>query len=230
MQNKSVAELLADLNTVDLQAPDKRWQAAEALGKLQRVPEYVAPALITALSSTFDALARSHAAESLGTLGDLRAVPALIHSLSDQYRLTRAYAARALGKLGDVLALEPLLRVMRSEDEFFGVRAEAAEALGKLCEGRNTDQCRRVRNALLAHRRAEQERHNRGEEEGRAVRVIGEVDRSLRRLGELLEQAEFQTREIELAAERGDRGKLREYAAALRNTLGEARSVVLGFA
>jgi HEAT repeat protein len=225
----SVHELLADLKQPDPGAPDKQWQAAQALGREKESGGKAVEALMEALGPTYGALARAHAAESLGNLGDGRAVPALMAALGDPYRLTRSYAARALGKLGDVQAIGKLLKTMES-DEFFGVRAEAAEALGKLCEGKDMEQCRKVRRALLAQKKVEQERQKHGAEEGRGVRVLGEVDRSLRRLGELVEQAETQVKEIQSAVGRNDLQAVNRSAGELRSIMHEFRTVMLNFA
>jgi len=52
---------------------------------------------------------RWRVAESLGNLGEIRAVPALITALQDQEDLVCGAAVRALGRLGDEQALQPLL-------------------------------------------------------------------------------------------------------------------------
>ncbi|MBM3948014.1 MAG: hypothetical protein FJ312_01995 [SAR202 cluster bacterium] len=187
------------------------------------------PALIEALGQAYGALTRAHAAESLGNLADANAVPALMGAMGDPYRLTRSYAARALGKLGDAQAIGVLLKTMEA-DEFFGVRAEAAEALGKLCEGKDTEQCGKVRRALLAQKKAEQVRQKLGAEEGRGVRGLGEVDRSLRRLGELLEQAETQVKEIQSAVGRNDLQAVNNGANELRSIMHEFRTGMLNSA
>ena len=227
----TVDELIAAFRTVDPQAPDQQWQAAIDLGKLSDPADRAkaVPVLMEAMGMlSYDALARSHAAESLGNLGAPQAVPALITALSDPYRLTRSYAARALGKLGDAQAIDPLLKIMQTDD-FFGARAEAAEALGKLCEGHDTEQCGEVRRALVTQKQIEQERKQKGLEEGRGERVASEVDRALKRLGELLEEVETQARAIQSAARRGDFGEVKKRAAALRNTVREARTVMMHF-
>lgn len=230
MNHRDVTELIVALRIVDPQAPDKQWQAAIALGQLKDAASRAraVPALIEALSPTYDALARSHAAEALGHLGDAQAVPYLIQALTDPYRLTRSYAARALGKLGDMRSVAPLLKTMQ-RDEFFGARAEAAEALGKLCEGKDTEECRQVRRALLAQKKIEEESRRRGEEEGRAVRVLGEVDRSLQRLGELLEKAEIRARKIQSAVERSDMRGVKKLVAELQDIMRESRALMLNF-
>ena len=57
------------------------------------------------------------AAESLGKLGDLRAVPALIETLKDKHEnsFVRTAAAKALGQLGDQSAIEPLIEALKYE-------------------------------------------------------------------------------------------------------------------
>ncbi len=227
--SRDVEELIRQLREVDAQAPDRRWQAAQALGNAKEGGVKVVSALMEALGPTYGALSRAHAAEALGNLGDGNAVPALMGAMGDPYRLTRSYAARALGKLGDLQAIGVLLKTMES-DEFFGARAEAAEALGKLCEGKDTEECGKVRRALLAQKKVEQERQKVGAEEGRGARVLGEVDRSLRRLGELLEQAEAQVKEIQSAVGRSDLKAVTRGASELRSIMYEVRTVMLNFA
>src|SRR4051812_6749677 len=124
-----INELLKQLTFLDPAAPDSQFEAAIALSKIETsssrdlIIEKLIDSLITPHSLT-----RAHAAESLGILKALTSVPELILSLKDSYRLVRSYAARALGKIGDKSAIEPLLDVLVN-DEFFGARAEAAEAL-----------------------------------------------------------------------------------------------------
>ena len=60
---------------------------------------------------------RWKAAESLGRLGDLRAVEPLIDTLWDDDARVRLKAAWALGMLGDPRALRPLQRLYRIERE-----------------------------------------------------------------------------------------------------------------
>ncbi|TAN62652.1 DEAD/DEAH box helicase [bacterium] len=63
---------------------------------------------------------------------DLRAVPALIEALKDEYQLVSQLAAEALGELKDPRAVLPLIMVLRDKDEDWLVRQAAAEALGEL--------------------------------------------------------------------------------------------------
>ena len=154
--------------------PDAEWKAAIELGNVQTPEEKqrAVPALLEALSGgRTHALIRAHAAESLGRLGDRRAVAPLIAALHDPYRLVRAYAAGALGTLNDTSAIEHLLELLKT-DEFFGVRAEAVKAATSLSRGQKDAQ--HVRDTLIQQRRAESARSEPGSE-----RVLAEIDRAL---------------------------------------------------
>jgi hypothetical protein len=134
-------EIIRDLHASSTDDPDRQFNAAIALGRIRDVAvrARVVSELVSALASRHQALTRAHAAEALGELGDAQAIPALIGSLNDPYRLVRSYAARALGKMRDpeiARSIDPLVHQLKADD-FFGARAEAAEALGniaKLCE------------------------------------------------------------------------------------------------
>ena len=53
---------------------------------------------------------RRDAAESLGEIGDLRAIEPLIDALrNDRHRYVRSSTIRALGRIGDPKAVEPLI-------------------------------------------------------------------------------------------------------------------------
>jgi len=71
---------------------------------------------------------REYAAEALGTIGDPRAVPALIETLGDSDYNVRRQSANALGKIGDARAREALEIVMK-EDEHDYVKGAATRAL-----------------------------------------------------------------------------------------------------
>jgi len=70
---------------------------------------------------------RWKAAESLGRMGDGRAVDALIVALTDEDWRVRQKAAWALGKIGDPRALVPLRRALMHENE--GVKEIINESL-----------------------------------------------------------------------------------------------------
>src|SRR4051812_1645894 len=70
---------------------------------------------------------RLQAVMVLGRLGDKRAVPALVHALTDQAEGIRGLAAQILGKLGDPRAVPGLERARHDASGF--VREKATEAL-----------------------------------------------------------------------------------------------------
>lgn len=112
-----------------LLADKSRYVAGYAAEVLVRLGPPALEGLIAALSS-----ASRHAGELaagvLGTIGDARAVPALIAGLSGP---TAAHAARALARLGDRRAVEPLIAALASKGD---VAAAAAYALGCLGDPR----------------------------------------------------------------------------------------------
>ncbi|UCD54652.1 MAG: HEAT repeat domain-containing protein, partial [Candidatus Omnitrophota bacterium] len=67
---------------------------------------------------------------TLGAIGDVRAVEPLIEFLKDENVARRHEAASALGKIGDVRAVKPLIEALK--DKYSDVRRYSAEALGKI--------------------------------------------------------------------------------------------------
>jgi len=74
---------------------------------------------------------RATAARGLASIGDLRAVPALITALGDRRRYVRGVVAWALGSLGDGRAVQPLIGLMQRSTTA-NVRIDSARALGQL--------------------------------------------------------------------------------------------------
>jgi HEAT repeat protein len=74
-------------------------------------------------------------AQSLGTLGDPRAVTTLI-AVFGQPEAPKAHIARALGALGDVRAVEPLIAALNTPGALPWFADDVAEALGKLGDKR----------------------------------------------------------------------------------------------
>lgn len=109
---------------------EARTKAVLALGQMQ-VQEMV-PALCEAVR--FEPGLWLAAAEALGEIGDVRAVPVLSELLAAQGRAGEADLRRqivvALGKIGDVSAIPPLADAV--DDPASSVRLSAVEALGKL--------------------------------------------------------------------------------------------------
>ncbi|MBL7119836.1 MAG: HEAT repeat domain-containing protein [Dehalococcoidia bacterium] len=73
---------------------------------------------------------RRRAADTLGTIGDARAVEPLIQALKDKGQYVRSSAARALGSIGDTKAVGSLIQALKDERPV--VRGEAASALGRI--------------------------------------------------------------------------------------------------
>jgi HEAT repeat protein len=66
----------------------------------------------------------------LGSMGDTRAVPALIDALRHSERCVRQCAAEALGFIGDAAAVPALLLALSGDSS--DVREQAAKALGRI--------------------------------------------------------------------------------------------------
>ena len=78
---------------------------------------------------------RKDAAQSLGEIGDPRAVQPLIVALKE--RFVGTVSATALGKIGDPRAVAPLISVLEDKDPEF--RVAAAQALGRIRDPRVVD-------------------------------------------------------------------------------------------
>lgn len=136
------AEFEALLARVDPAVPDAAAGAAvcRALGRSGR-PEAVEPLL-----KVWDALlerkfhrfglppeleaVRAEAAEALGLLGDIKAVPVLRRGLIDDDKAVAARSAAALARLGDAGSVPALARLAEGPDD--SLARTALEALGAL--------------------------------------------------------------------------------------------------
>lgn len=174
--------------------PDDQWKAAIALGNRRDTDSRVTVALIQALGGA-RAIVRAHSAEALGKVGTKEATEALIRALNDDYRLVRSYAARSLGQLGVDSAIPHLIERLK-KDSYFGVRAEAAEALGRLCEGRYDEICQEVKKVLSSQRKKEEKKKS-----DRYIRVSREITDSLERLEEVLAHASKHVSELATAVD-----------------------------
>jgi HEAT repeat protein len=118
--------------------PIVRSEAIDAVG----VVRYAAAvqAVMTVLRTDPDAVVRAAAAESLGDLGDSRALAELERALEDPDEAVRGYAAASLGLLGTPALLPKLRSRLDGEDsarvkaEFYaaGYRLGATEDLARL--------------------------------------------------------------------------------------------------
>ena len=151
---------------------------------------------------------RSQAAWMLGSVGGPEAVPALIASLDEEP--LRFAAARSLGELKAYAAVEELGRVL-VEDGDRSVKAEAAEALGKIASPRGLP-------ALLATL-SEQDEWNR-RDAARAIGLIAEPATTGPVLSALLrgdESAEVRLEAVAGLAKLGDSNSLAAIRAAYDN-------------
>nr|WP_321349881.1 HEAT repeat domain-containing protein [uncultured Methanoregula sp.] len=104
--------------------------ANEIPGSEEGLPDMAGPLigpLIDALKSP-SSKTRMLAVQSLGRIGDCRAVSPLITLLGERDPIMRQIAAEALGQIGDTGAIPGLIRLL--EDPFEQVRKSAASALG----------------------------------------------------------------------------------------------------
>jgi HEAT repeat protein len=99
----------------------RKWEHCAMIGVAAILP------LIDALESGDDDM-RLGAAETLGMIGDVRALAALIHALKDEDDKVRCAAAEALGKIGDVGAVAAL------KDAFMDKNYRVHRAIDKALE------------------------------------------------------------------------------------------------
>ncbi len=118
----------------DMATPDTDREPDEA-GPLQE-PDTTGPsneerlAYFIRMLADDDWINRWKAAESLGRMGNSRAVEPLIDTLWDDDSRVRLKAAWALGQIGDARALSPLKRLYRMEKD--GVKEIITEAVEEI--------------------------------------------------------------------------------------------------
>jgi DNA repair exonuclease SbcCD ATPase subunit len=124
-------------------------------------------------------------------IDDDRVIESLIKSMeNDRNQLVRSYAARALGNISKVLdkkkkeetLILPLIKCL-NEDPFYGARAEAAEALGTICEKSESEICIYVTKTLVASKIEEEKRKRK---EPRSGRVQKEVDAAFEKFPQVM--------------------------------------------
>jgi HEAT repeat protein len=132
---EAVPPLIAALADVD---HDLARAAVRALGEIGIRHEdadlraQIAASLMTLVNGT-SARSGRIAAETLGRLGNRRAVPELVEALSHDDWTVREAAATALGELGATV-VEDRLRAMSLHDPNRAVREAASGALARLAE------------------------------------------------------------------------------------------------
>jgi HEAT repeat protein len=125
------------LNEIRSGSKHERWQAAYQLSKsLKRGEARKYPNLEENVAAIYrsaehdDPRIRQYLAMVLGNIGDRRATPLLLGSLSDPEPETRLYALLALGELRDPVALPRVIELTRDADK--DVRKTAFYALGEI--------------------------------------------------------------------------------------------------
>lgn len=127
-----------DLRALDLLLPALRWRYQTARQRaavlIARLGPPALPRVVRTLKLAKTATERGGAAETLGRIGDSRAVGPLIRALSDPNMVVRRFAMAALLRLGAMNAVPAIVR--RLEDRSGGVRVLAAHVLGALSDPR----------------------------------------------------------------------------------------------
>lgn len=142
------------LNDVRTGSANQRWQAAFELAKELQAktdPALADPAFASLLLDTFvqakadDPRVRRYLALALGRLGNAKAVPVLLETVStstdadpDADAETRIYAVWSLGAIGDAAAVPDLVHLATDTDA--GLRKSALHALGAFA----TDEARQT--------------------------------------------------------------------------------------
>jgi len=112
-----------------------RLAAAMAIGKIGPAAHSAVPVLAGLTSSDADADVRERACESLGAIGDPRAVPALVKALADSEDRVRSTAAESLGRLGIKARKAVPTLAAALGDGNSQVRKAAAESLSSMSPG-----------------------------------------------------------------------------------------------
>jgi cyclophilin family peptidyl-prolyl cis-trans isomerase len=107
----TVSAIAAQLRSPD---PELRWQAANALARIQAGISASVPPLLGLLSDQ-SWLVRAHAARALGVAKDKRAVDQLVKLLGDSEERVVANAVNALGSIADPRAVDPLMAAGQSK-------------------------------------------------------------------------------------------------------------------
>jgi HEAT repeat protein len=122
---RSVVELVRQV------APGDDLPSVTVMALFRSLGRDAVPQLIALLESNKTGLAaRLVAADALGHIGDLRAVPALLQLYDQPSVLVRMTSMEALARLGDPRALPAVLLSMT--DSAWEVRAQAASAAGRI--------------------------------------------------------------------------------------------------
>lgn len=124
-----LAEILNDpfLNN---DCPAIKWNTATALGNFKKDPTAL-DTLINTLRHDDNNVVREAVIESLGKVGDRRAVPFLLSALEDSSFAIRFSAIKALGAIGDPEAIPYLKRISDRDSDPY-IKSEALASLKRL--------------------------------------------------------------------------------------------------
>jgi HEAT repeat protein len=145
LQELDPLDFLAELGITEGQAVDYLLEALQTKSSAVRIIaikalDYIQamrtfePLLELFLDETEEKSLRFEAAETLGKLGDKRAVEPFLQIAQDQDNKARVAAISALGHLGDKRAVELLIATLKEND--VAIRATTIEALGQLGDKR----------------------------------------------------------------------------------------------
>ena len=133
-EQRTPADYLREIRTGNT---TRRWQAAFELAReLRQSGSGGDPDLVIQVVETFewarteDPQIRRYLAQTLGTMGDKRAIPALRSALRDPDADTRLWAASSLSSLGDAGVADALRPLLADEDP--AVRKQVAHGLAVL--------------------------------------------------------------------------------------------------
>jgi len=135
---RAIEPLLATFNDsfMNWECPSIKSYAAAALGNFKE-DSRVVETLIEGVDDR-ELLTREASVQSLGRIGNPKAVPSLIRVLSDKSITMRLSAIKSLEQIGDPQAIPYLKRMAENESDPV-VRSEAMAALGNFSQGKRTN-------------------------------------------------------------------------------------------
>jgi len=100
---------------------------------LQKIGKPAVMSLVATLKDK-DAWVRCTSVETLGQIGDERAIEPLLKTVTDKDASVRLESIETLGQIGDERAIEPLLKTVTDKDA--SVRLKSIDILGQICDER----------------------------------------------------------------------------------------------
>jgi len=135
---RAIEPLLATFNDsfMNWECPSIKSYAAAALGNYKQ-DSRVVETLIEGVNDR-ELLTREAAIQSLGKIGNPKAVPSLLRLLNDKSITIRLSAIKSLEQIGDPEAIPYLKRIAENESDDV-VRSQAMTALGNFRQGKGTN-------------------------------------------------------------------------------------------